>query len=107
MSYLGYLFNNIYVISNTIKIPIPISPEKVYFLSIYSILMGILVLSLIVYFIFRLLNFELNYSFHVLGRKQDDAINYDTQKSSIPNIQRSGAPRVRKGDVRYKWVKKF
>lgn len=102
MTYLGYLFNNIYVISNTVKIPIPVSPTKVYSLSIFSIFMGILVLSLIVYFIFRLLNFELNYSFHFLGRKQDDAINYNTQKSSIPNRQRSGAPRVRKGDVRYK-----
>lgn len=102
MSYLSYLFNNIYVISNTVKIPIPVSPTKVYSLSIFSIFMGILVLSLIFYFIFKLLNFELNYGFKLFGRYQDDAINYDTQKSNVPNRQRSGAPRVRKGDVRYK-----
>lgn len=107
MTYLTYLFDNIYVISNTIKIPIPISPTKVYNLSIFSVFIGVVILSLIVYFILRLLNFEVNYGFKLFGRYQDDAINYDTQKSSIPNRQRSGAPRVRKGDVRYKWVKKF
>lgn len=103
MSYLYYLFDSIYIIANTVKIPIPVSPTKVYSLSIFSIFMGIIVLSLIVYFILRLLNFEVNYGFKLFGRYQDDAINYDTQKSSIPSRQRSGAPRVRKGDVRYKW----
>lgn len=102
MTYLSYLFDNIYVISNTIKIPIPISPTKVYSLSIFSILMGVLVLSLIVYFVFKLLDFEGSYLLGMLRKRQDDAINYDTQKSSVPNRQRRGAPRIRKGDERYK-----
>lgn len=102
MSYLSYIFNSFYYIATTIVIPIPISSNKIFYLTVFQIFIGLVVLGLIIYFILRLLNFEIGFVFNLLSRRQNDSINYDTQKSNAPNRQRSGAPRARKGDVRYK-----
>lgn len=61
MSYLTYLFTLIYDIMVSISIPIPIyiGAAPVY-LSIYTIIMGMISLGIMVYFVSKLLGIEVN-----------------------------------------------
>lgn len=82
MGYITYIFDLFFKIATNIIIPIPISPKHVVHLSIFSILIGLIVLGLIIWFVTkllninsRLLNFEFNYALHLLGREQDSVLN--------------------------------
>ncbi len=72
MGYLAYIFDMFFNIATSIKIPIPISEKLTIHLSIFSILIGIIVLGIIIWFITRLLNFEINWSFSQLGQAQNN-----------------------------------
>ena len=60
MVYFTYIINLITNIMTSIVIPIPFSTDKVYYLSIFSIITGIMVFAIIIYFVSKLLGIEIN-----------------------------------------------
>lgn len=114
MGYIAYIFDLFFKIATTIKIPIPISEKQVFHLSIYSILIGLIVLGLIIWFISKLLNYEINWSFKQLGHAQNNDFRNEKESNQAPNnisnrtrkgdqINKiSNSSRIRKGDVRRK-----
>lgn len=76
MVYITYIFNLIANIMSTIIIPIPFSEDKVFYLSIFSIFMGLLVISIIVYFITKLLGIETNMFWGYVS----DGLSWDNNK---------------------------
>lgn len=89
MGYLKYIFDLFYNIANTIKIPIPISENVIIQLSIFSILVGCIVLGSIIWFIARFSNFELNWAFGQLGRSQSESFKTNNSKSTDKEYSRS------------------
>ena len=88
MGYLAYIFSMFLDIANKIKIPIPISQNFVMNLSISSILFGLIILGLIIYFIARLLQFEINWSFKRLGYAQTNNFKTTTKSDGKSSIDR-------------------
>lgn len=101
MSYLLYLFTLIFKFSNDIKIPIPVFPGLVVNFSIFSLFVGFLVLSIILWFIFRLLDFEILYFFNSFGRLQNNDFHGYVKNKTNYNIENS----INRGKIRYKYNK--
>ena len=97
MGYLAYIFSLFYDIANIVKIPIPISESLIIHLSIFNILIGCIVLGIIVWFVCKLLNFESNYAFHLLGREQDNVL-YQTDNIEFKQTPKDISFRTRSGD---------
>lgn len=101
MSYFSYLLSTIFKFSNDIKIPIPYAPGKLFNFSIFDLFVGFLILSVIIWFICRLIDFEISYFFHSLVRLQDNNFHgYDKER---PNYNSVNA--INRGKTRYKYNK--
>lgn len=89
MGYLSYIFNLFFYTANKIKIPIPISHNLVIHISIFNIFIGLMFLCMILWFIRKLLNFEINWSFSHFGRFQDNNFKFSSDlpknKSNFKN----------------------
>lgn len=96
MSYFLYLFTLIFKFSNDIKIPIPYAPNKVFYFSIFGLFVGFLILSVIIWFIFRLIDFEFSY----MWRQDNNFHSYEKSKTNS-NIENS----INRGKIRYKYNK--
>lgn len=96
MSYLSYLLSLIYEYSNAIVLPIPVSPGKYIEFSIFNLFIGFLILSVIIWFICRLLDFEISFMWHNIGKLQDNNFHgYDRVNYGVNAINR--------GKTRYKF----
>lgn len=89
MVYFTYIINLITGIMTDIVIPIPFSEDKIYYLSIFSIIMGILVLSIIVYFITKLLGIETSIFWSNVYSDLSKAKN-DIKGTEITTIKKAG-----------------
>lgn len=102
MGYVAYIFNMFFYTALTIKIPIPISKDLVINISIFSLLIGSVVLGLIVWFILKLLNYEINWSFSHFGRFQDNNFKFSSDsrknKTSVKNTDSEYAKTMKKSE---------
>lgn len=75
MNYISYFFNMVFYTLNNLKFPFPISSDKVFYFNGFTILMCITIISIIVYFISKILDLDIyNFTQFLYDQRNESAI---------------------------------
>ena len=87
MDFISYYFNLVFYTLNTINIPFPVSPTKIFYLNGFTMVFSVVIFAIVGFFIGKLLDLDVRSVIGFLHEKEHDGIDYVSSKVKNPNFK--------------------